>query len=347
MGINATILDKILDNNWGWEYSFDLTSFEDFMLTACAFPERQEKSIRIIEDIMVLHGKQELLRHVVHLARVELGIRELEPWVRDHVVHALLSFVLGITINEHLLRPSGQNVDSFQWKLAGLFHDVGYPAQVAKDIIVPFTNQINSIKRSLGVSRPDVFFQIVPVGLDILANEFNSLDIIQHWLNRWRLQIDARREYREMIDSGGVCHGMISALSVLYVIDMMYQKYNPDRTYQNIYEPLGINWNQQYFEDHVAPACAAIFVHNLPPRCFQNAKIDRRYAALPFLLRLSDCLQDWERPSAIDPRGKSDEMFNIEFPLGNIAVTVTDPDRRRKIAQEISNTLVATDIIIQ
>lgn len=347
MSINSVIFNKIKDNFWECVYDFDLNNFEDFMLNACAFPERQQKSINLIENIMVLHGKQELLRHVVHLARIELGIREIEPRLRDHVVHALLSFALGITINEHLFRPSGQEVNSFQWKLAGLFHDVGYPTQVAKNILVPFSNQINSIKRSLGVSRPDIFFQIVPQGLDILANEQNSLDMIQYWLNRWRLQIDARREYREMIDSGGICHGMISSLSVLYVIDLMYQRHNPDRVYQNLYEPPGLNWNQQFFEDHVVPACAAIFVHNLPSRCFNNAKIDRRYAALPFLLRLSDCLQDWERPSAADPRGVSDEAFNIEFRPETIVFTVADSDRKRKIAEEISNTLVAPDIMVQ
>lgn len=293
---------------------------------------------------MTAHGKQELLRHVVELARVEQGIRELEPWVRDHVVHALLSFLLGIHINEDLLKPSGYAVKPFQWKLAGLFHDVGYPAQVAKDILKPFTDQINRIKHALGVAAPDVFFRVVPVGIDQLTNGASSLDLIQSHLNDWKLEIDASSEYNNMIESGRTCHGIISSLSVLYVIDLMYHKYNPHREYRDIFEPLGINWNQSYFENDVVPACSAIFVHNLPGRCFATAPLNRERAQLAFLLRLSDCLQDWQRPSAGNPRGIPNSRFQIEVGGGRLVFSVADEDRRNKIASEIASSLLAPDV---
>ncbi len=341
MGINNKIFNGIRRN--AYDYGFASWNVEEFLTEPCDFLTRQANAIEIIEGIMTEHGKRKLLRHVVQLAKVEHGIRELEPWVRDHVVHALLSFLLGVYIHEWFLKPSGLTVDPFQWKLAGLFHDVGYPAQVAKDILKAYTDQINGIKRDLDVPRPDVVFRILPVGLEELANGVNSFCLIQDQLNQWKLSIDARGEYERMVNSGNICHGIISSISLLYVVDMMYQKYNPKRDYTDIRMPRDINWNQAYFENDVVPACAAVFVHNLPERCFQSALLDYTHATLPFLLRLSDCLQDWDRPSASNPVGFPNDAYDIDAETGRLIFTINDPDRKRKIEEEVTSSLVTTD----
>jgi len=52
---------------------------------------------------------------------------------------------------------------------------------------------------------------------------------------------------------------MISSLAVLYVIDLMYQKYNPTREYRDIFvEGSNISCNQSCFENDVIPACEVI-----------------------------------------------------------------------------------------
>ena len=147
-----------------------------------------------------------------------------------------------------------------------------------------------------------------------------------------------------MISSGQICHSIISSLSILYVIDLMCHKYNPSREYRDIYDPPGINWNQSYFENDVVPACSAIFVHNLPNRCFVGNPLDRARAPLAFLLRLSDCLQDWERPSADDPHGVPDIRFHIEIDGGRLVFSVDDEDRRNEIASKIASSLLAPDV---
>ena len=342
MGINRTIFNGIREE-LGY-YGCDEAEIDSFLKARWGFHRRQREAISILKGIMTLHGKQELLCYVVELARVEDGIRELEPWVRDHVVHALLSFLLGIHINEHFMKPAGFEIDFFQWKLAGLFHDVGYPAQVARDILHPFAKQINSIKQNLGVAAPDIFFRTKPVGIDQLRNGVGSLDLIQQQLDDWGLTVNARQEFTDMYDSGRICHGIISSLSILYVIDLMYQKYNPGRKYEDIHEPTGINWNQSCFENDVVPACSAIFIHNLPRRCFINAPLDRQRAPLAFLLRLSDCLQDWGRPSANNRRGMPSSGYRISIRNGRLKFTVADKDRREEIAQEIEATLVGSNI---
>jgi hypothetical protein len=345
MGINTTVLNGIRQN--ADDYGIDFERFkkiEKFLTNPYGFRSRQNKAIEIVKSIMTAHGKKELMPPVVQLAEVEYGIREIDQQVRDHVVHALLSFLLGVFINERFLGPSGQTVDPFPWKLAGLFHDVGYPVQIANNLSERLADQLNKIKRDLSDSRPDVHFHVVPAGINELSNDINSLDLIQERLDSWGLKINSKDEYIKTINSNSICHGIISSLSVLYIIDMMYQKYNPRRTYEDIYYPPGINWNQSCFENYVVPACAAIFVHNLPERCFGSAKLDRNRATLPYLLRLSDCLQDWEKPSANNPTGFPDSHFDIYTTSGRLVFRVTDSDRRDRIEQEIASTILDQDI---
>lgn len=347
MDINSTLLKQT--NTYLYDYGCNQKEIEHFLTHFRNFPERQQKAIDIIEGIMTIHGKKELLRHVAELARVEHGIRELQPWVRDHVVHALLSFILGIYLNEEFLKPSrGSYVDPFQWKLAGLFHDVGYPAQVAKDILKPFVAKINEIKRTLDVRSPDIYFKVVPVGLENLTNGLNSFDLIQERLDEWELRINAREEYNQMITSGDICHGMISSLAILYVIDLMYQKYNPKRKYSGPYaESSNINWDQTYFESDVVSACSAIYIHNLPNKCFADAKINCSKAPVAFLLKLSDCLQEWERPSLKNLNGFLATQFDIKIDNDQLIFYADIPAcKKKKIKDEISSSLVAQDVQI-
>lgn len=277
-------------------YGCSRIQIESFLSAKETFLHRQKMAMEIIERIMVVHNKQDLLRCVVELARVEHGTQKLEPQARDHVVHALLSFILGIYLNENLADIS---VNAFQWKLAGLFHDVGYPVQIAKETLLhPFAGKVNEIRKELGF-RESVFFKVEPVGFEKLNNGVNAIDLIQDRLDDWHLKIVAREEFDQMIESGSVCHGIISTLAVLHVIDLLYQKFNPRREYRDIFvgRSRNVNVNQRFFEGDVVSACSAIFIHNLPAKCFANSKIDRGNAPVAFLLKLSDCLQEWDRPS--------------------------------------------------
>jgi hypothetical protein len=342
MGINTTIFDGI--NNNLSDYGLEFGQVKEFLIGPHKdFSTRQNKAIEIVEQVLIDHGKEELLRYVVQLAKVEYGIHELEPGIRDHVVHAVLSYFLGIYIYEHMLKKNGFSANGLQWKLAGLLHDVGYPAEIAKDILKPYTDQINEVKRALGDTRPNVVFRFIPDGIHLLSHNRNSLQMFQNWIDRWGLRINVQQEYEEMINSGNVRHGIISSLSVLYVIDLLYQKYNPARKYENLLNFLGVNSNQTYFDNEAVPACAAIFVHNLPARCFQEARIDRKLAPLPFLLCLSDSLQDWDRPSGKN-QGIPDTMFEIEFVKEKLIFRVRNSEQKVKVAREIASTLVAEDV---
>ncbi len=343
--INLTLLKET--RSYFIEYSCGGRKLESFLTHRGTFLQRQKEALNIIKKIMTIHRKRGLLSHLDHLAEVEHKIRELQPWVRDHIVHALLSFILGVYLNENFLRALTDNfVDSFQWKLAGLFHDIGYPAQIAKDVLAPFTATINDVKTFIDVPAPDVHFRIVPIGLENLTNPRNSFALIQERLDEWNLQINAKKEYDRMINSGNICHGMISSLALLYLIDLMYHKCNPRRKYSEVYVN-GADWNQTYFEKDVVSACSAIYIHNLPERCFINAKIDRLKTPVAFLLKLSDCLQTWERPNWNNKKGFSATLFDIEINNSVVIFRAEIPeDEKNKIKANITSCLIASDIQI-
>lgn len=257
------------------------------------------------------------------LAKIEYGIRELQPRQRDHVVHSVRVFLLGIFINETLLKNNP--VDALQWKLAGLTHDVGYPLEIAARIPAPFAQKLNDIAAGLLAKVPRVTYRGPRLeGLENLTDGRNGIKLIQDRLNEWGLAVDAENTYRERTEAGFVCHGVISALAVLLVLDLLYARWNPTRAHESLVID-GIDWNQKWFETDNVSACAAIFLHNLDLKYFDKSRINPQKASVAFLLRLADTLQEWERPSKMNPDGFPDNKFDLEFD-GNEIIYRADVD---------------------
>ena len=339
MSINGTLLDKISIHSH--EYEFERAELQNFIETN-DFLEKQKNAICVIQNIMARHGKENFRRYLADLAKFECGIQTLKPTHRDHVVHSMFSFILGIAINEYFLKPSNVCVDPFEWKLASLFHDIGYPIQVASDLLKPFTGETNEIGKKFNSHNKNVNIKIIPEGFENLSNNENSFSLITNCLHKWDIQIDAEKEYNHMIDSGDIDHGIMSSLAVLNVIDLMYQEHNPERNYRDIKEN-GFNFNQQIFCNIVVPACSAIFIHNLDHNKFEH-KINCSKAPVAFLLRLSDCLQEWDRPSDEKPTGFSSDYFNIEFNGGDLILRIDIPyDDKNKIIKKINDEISCLD----
>ena len=103
MNINETILSSMANRDQDSidlfaKYGCSRGEIEDFLFEHRSFEDRQQKAIDIIEGILTYHGKEDLLKNLTELARIEHAIIELEARFRDHVVHALNSFILGIYI---------------------------------------------------------------------------------------------------------------------------------------------------------------------------------------------------------------------------------------------------------
>jgi len=350
MNINKTIQRLILDPTHRpfdlyAEYGCFREEIEDFLLGQRNFEDRQQKAIEIIEGILTYHGKEDLLKNLTELARIEHVIIELEARFRDHVVHALNSFILGIYINESWM---AQKANCFQWKLAGLLHDVAYPAEISYSILGSLPGTLNRKAEELGFPLHRISYAARLDGLEQLLNGVNALDLIQKRVYEWGLQIKVHDEYFQMVRRGIPCHGMYTGLCVLWVLDMMYEKNNPGRRHEDVRAVMPyLSWNQEYFERDIVSACAAIFIHNLPSHCFRSAKINRERSPLAFLLRLSDELQDWERPSRQNPNGESANNFDIENEQGILTLrAIISEEKKCRMREKIFSTLDAPDIRI-
>lgn len=349
MNINRTLLDKTYSDNppsadYLLQYNVERSDIEDFLLTKRSFKNRQTKAFEIIEGIFSHHGKEVLLQHLTELARVEKGAMVIQPRLRDHVVHALLSFVLGIYVNERLL---GGAVNKFVWKLAGLLHDVAYPIEISHDVMASIPCTMSKTAGRLGVPAPHLVATTRIDGLEDLMNGVNSLRLIQDRVSSWGLHVDVSGVYKQM-QAGRPRHGMYGALAVLRVLDMMYQMHNPERAHKKVLTVMpDLDWNQQYFDQEIVSACTSIFLHDLPPECFNGVKISRQRAPVAFLLRLCDALQDWERPSKQAQRGRPATKYDIEIlPSGLTFRMQTNDAHRKKLRNEIQSVLDAPDILI-
>ena len=220
MNINDALLAEI--SLFSYKYGFQHKELEDFITNADNFRLKTDKAVDLIKNIMSEHGKKEFGNHLVDLAQVEFGTREFKPRHRDHVLHSMHTFILGIVINEKLLSHPDVCVNQFEWKLASLFHDIGYPIQIANSLLKTFAGKTNKIGKTFNPHSKYLNFKIVPEGFENLSNCEDSFNLIQECINKWGIQIDVKKEYDCMIDSGNIDHGII--LLRMYNLELMCEE---------------------------------------------------------------------------------------------------------------------------
>lgn len=228
---------------------------------------------------------------------------------RDHVIHALNTYLLGLLLKDRLIFPDIQEFD-FQWKLAALFHDIGYPLEIAmklinQSLVDPLNELVSSDLRGTNFSAK---FELARFR-KITTGE-KSLNLLQDCIVRWDLNAKAQELYRSSTKDGKVKHGVISSLLLLAHIDLCYKEKNPtDRDD----EYTDASWGRSGFRNFVVPPCSAIMLHDAGLENFKRKKIDKQQAPLAWLLRVADALQDWDRPK----RGKRDG-----FPVENYRISI-------------------------
>jgi len=226
---------------------------------------------------------------------------------------------------------------------------MGYPIEIAQNLMAEYNNKINEIGLKLGFTQNvDPLFKVSYEDLPILTHGNNSLELIQNQLSNWRLHINVEQEYTTRLKNGKVCHGIVSSLLLLKTLDMMYEANNPQRGYKDTYHNRSnINWNQKNFETHIVQACSAIFIHNLPVEAFNGVRINPINAPLAFTLKLADTLQDWERPSKKYPNGFSSDLFDLIYKSNSIKIVTTLEERAIKINNELADFLIADNISVE
>lgn len=299
--------------------------------------DKYDLAPNLIKNLVELHSKQDLVKQIVELYAVESATMKLTN-KRNHVIHAVNTFLLGIYINHKFLN---NQVDLFQWKLSSLFHDIAYPLEISQKIINRYFEQVSIIKNNLGIENYNPTINLVPQNIDKLTNNVSAFDLLQQRVYEWDINVNIKKRYDDMINTNKLCHGIISSLTVLFLIDLMYQKNNPQRKNENI-EVDGSNWNQENFIRDIVSSCSAIYFHNLhPDSFFKNCK---NKSKLAYLLKLSDELQNWDREKM--PKGDSPENYDIQVQQNQLIFKVSNHDRKDKIESGIK-CLNDADISIQ
>jgi len=322
------------------------------------FDSKFQQAIKQSRQLIKCHGKEPLYHHIDELYEVEEANRVLTEKrdKRDHVIHALNTFLLGIYINNKYL---GNGVDMFQWKVAALFHDIAYPLEIAQEIIARYFKIISEIKEKLDVETYTATLNLIPKDIDKLTHNKSAFDLIQRRVYEWGLDVNVKKRYDDMIKEdfekpqktsenttkvykeetitrsksksskdNKLCHGILSSLTVLYLIDLMYQKNNPLRDNRS-----HNGWKQKNFEKDIVSACSAIFLHNLGDDAFGN--IDKTKAQLAYLLKLSDGLQEWDRPKKKMSEGDSPENYDIQGEQNKLIFKVSNQGIKDQIESNI------------
>ncbi len=310
---------KIQERDWE-VFTEPLLTDNDGNIDIDNFLNRQRKSIGIIEKILGYHGKEEIVGYLAELAVIEANIQELQPWIRDHVVHAINTFILGAYILGKIKMPSshGLRLDyPFAWKLCGPTHDLGYPLEIARDIQNPFVNKMNTFLDNIDSPSPKVELGIFPPSLSKLCNQIDSNELIQDRINDWKLGINIDDYYNWLNQKNRTDHGVISAHAQLKLLDAMYHHVNPNREYRDIYKN-ELNFNQQYFSQDIITASSALFIHNIDLSYpgFSN-KISFELAPLAFVLLLCDTFQEWDRYT------KNKDVFSgLDFDINCVDLSI-------------------------
>jgi len=300
------------------------------------FLDRQEKSLELIQIILDRHGKGEIVNFLAELARIEPRIQELQPRVRDHVVHAINTFLLGVYILKKVRFPEIVNTRfnyKFMWKLCGPTHDLGYPLEISDNVANPFTSKVNEILGRIGSPSPRIIPDIYPINLDTLCNGLNANDLIQERIVEWDLDVDIENYYTWLRLQNRVDHGVISALAQLKIIDALYQRHNQHREEREIIFN-GLNYNQRNFIYDIVSASSALFIHNIDLEYPGfTTKIRFETAPLAFLLFLCDTFQEWDRYSQ-NRTIHSGNDFNITCERNRISLFVPN-----ELADRVLSTL--------
>lgn len=333
-GINQILFDDVKCHFGTYGVSQDAQA--EIYKFLCTSPEnylkRQQYAKEAIKLILHSHGKAELSEEIATLGEIEERLIPIQYQLRDHVIHTLFTFLLGIYLIDKL--ELKDKITSFEWKLTSLLHDIAYPYEIAFYLTQKIETHINNMASKLQISIPILKASNTVINLEKLTRSPSSIRLLTKIFIKWGFNFRAGLLYRKMKSEHNIDHGIICSMLVLKAMDILYSYYNSDRI--RGYTPKDNNdWNYENFENQIVNSCASIFIHNLPIELFDTKKIDMIMHPLPFVLRLSDELQDWERITTKDNSYLSGELYSISIMDGTITFCVP-PHRLDKIKRSLA-----------
>jgi hypothetical protein len=212
-------------------------------------------------------------------------------------------------------KPEGEFL--YRWRLCSLSHDIGYGISLLK-------NEEDKIREHL-----DELSTFIHGSINSLSDlwTFNDTDLRNQLDSSIReLEIEKYMEYQSTNPFKNVIfydHGLISALIFLRLMHEEYDrhKYNPV-TFSN---SSIIIWDPHILGTSILQAALAIALHNID----QHEKAFKKFSKkvqifdinerpLAWLLKVSDILQEWDKPQA------NEDLMSQPIPPTNIQISFID-----------------------
>lgn len=316
-GANRQILDRL---EAAGEFDAALrTRFDE----ALGSPDNHTRALRSIELIENLWRSDPGLGAppFIDLVYVDEQNHAYYNSYRDHVVHSLQVYILGLDIYNHqpslraLLNPQGDDARfRRRWMIAALAHDHGYVAEVAGRFEIPQPLQRRLETPLLAFTDVVTEGAQLPLGAHTLRHQPSArfFEDLQEYEGEQLLDLVAARcgalslgagenplrDYYDFVKDqgwGGRDHGLMSMLLLLQLHHRLeaqlagieWQKVPPELltpTERHTLEELPTSLRSA--RDDLLAACAAIAVHNIRRDVWTERQ--QTLAASQFRLRLSD-----------------------------------------------------------
>lgn len=328
----------------------------EFLNQTTDWQKKKKAASLLLKEIATQLRKENIFVELMenNLKIYEEAVVKTLPEHRDHFVHSAYVYLLGLYIfgNNRKYRdsvlaalqtnlPSGdvqtddnwfEEVFKFRWAVAAVFHDVGYPVQIA-------ASQINTYLKS--VINGDVFGEEAAMGFNMFHfNEVVSWEYLTTPDPNVQLVRNRDRELRQYIRADNVFDVIAFNLSAKF-IDFSYQtirrviveRFQADMKggridhgimgsiiladwIHKLYASKG--WNAEHFYCNIADCLGAIALHTCDkwlPESFKR-KIQMDKHPIAYLLVLCDEIQEWFRPTGKDIESGNDFMSLIrEFKI--------------------------------
>lgn len=260
---------------------------------------------------MAMAGDKNLIDLLDVLRYYEENAAVLVDKQRDHYVHSVNVFLLGLAIysqnkkfrniiendfNNTPIKYRIYNTDVemflFEWGIASLCHDIGYPMEITNNQIKKFINLVSFDEYKTDNAIPYIGFNRFDVINSLHSSkEIKPLDLLSSNIhNRIGTDLFITREklysfLENMQKSGFVDHGFYSAIILLkwygYLIEDLYDK-------------------KEKFNHPIVNSAGAILLHNyyknvLMKEPFSLGNLICENHPTAYLLILCDELQEWNR----------------------------------------------------
>lgn len=362
-GINKKIFEEFKSNKYDYFPNGSTESIEELLeLPYDKYEKRQDIALDIIEKILSCHGKIGISPYIKQLVKIEPVMMQLQERLRDHIVHSIYTFLIGIYVKSKLSSTPNDNIEykgefAFRWKLCSSLHDIGYPIEIFDNLINTWNSKVIGIKNNISKKQDENdienisnnFFKVIEQYRK-LENDKEALDYIKKRLEKWDIDLDPFNYLNWLKSKRKSDHGVVSAIVLLNLLDCIYQKHNPNRKPERITDA-GKNYDQRIFENDLVSVCTSIFIHNVDQGYLDKnpIKIDYNNAPLAFLLSLCDKIQEWDRPGSelSEKEVYGPEKFQIEVENNKLTMSMDiEEDRKKDIKNEINQTLTGLDIEI-